>query len=130
MVRTESKQLTFIKDDVSQNTSKEEVGVLNQFDKAKLQLNKYKEASLQYNQSKYDLDYKEAELLITTNWGDALPEHKRPTVGDKEAWIKLQVNVEKRELAELRIKRDYLKELFELEKEKYLKEDLDTKEEL
>ena len=128
MVRIESKQLTFIKDDVSQNTSKEEVEVLNQFDKAKHQLKQYKELALQYNQLKYEVNYQEASLLITTNWGDALPSHKKPTVGDKTAWITMQLKDKKRELVELRIERDYLEEIYKLEKEKYLKENSDTKE--
>lgn len=130
MVRTESKQLTFTQDDVSQNTSKEEVEVLNQFDKAKLRLKQYKEIALQYNQFKYEVDYQEASLLITTNWGEALPSNKKPTVGDKTAWITMQLKDKKRELVELRIERDYLEEIYKLEKEKYLKESLDTKEEL
>ena len=129
MVRVETNQLTFTQDDVSLKPQEDTVEVTNQFDKAKLQLEKYHEIALQYTQLKNESEYKEAELLILTNWGDALPDHKRPTVGDKEAWIKLQMKEEKQEIGKLGVEKAYLKELYELEKEKYLKEDLDTKEE-
>ena len=88
---------------------------------AKAQLKKWYRIDLKYNRLKNKVDHKEAELLILTNWAEVLPDHKRPTVGDKEAWIKLQLKEEKQEIGKLRVERTYLEELYRLEKEKYLK---------
>ena len=40
-----------------------------------------------YLECKSHLEYKKASLTIHTDWSQALPETKRPTVNDKEAYV-------------------------------------------
>ena len=89
---------------------------VNQYDKTLKALVLYNEANKRYVECKTALEYKKATLQTKTDWGVALPEHKRPTVGDKEAYI-LEVCYEDIcKVAKLRAEREFQKELYEVEK--------------
>lgn len=95
---------------------------LTQYEKTKLALEKWKKTSDLYNERKALADYKKSSLLIRTNWKEALPEHSRPSVDDKKAYVREETYDDRKSLAVLWTEKEFLKELYELEKIRYEKE--------
>ena len=85
-------------------------------------LTDYISAYDKYLECKSHLEYKKASLIIHTDWSNALPNHNRPTVNDKESYVTETVYVLQGKVNEAYLrKRDYEErykiELLELEAE-------------
>lgn len=66
-----------------------------------------------YKEKKLELDLVKANMNLNTNWEEVL--HKaKPTVSEKESFIKLQTADLQREVNELKVKRDYCRKVFEI----------------
>ena len=66
-----------------------------------------------YKEKKVELDLAKADMNLNTDWEKALQKDK-PTVNEKESYIKLQTADLQREVNELKIKRDYCRRVFEI----------------
>ena len=67
----------------------------------------------EYKEKKVELDLAKADMNLNTDWEKALKKAK-PTVNEKESYIKLQTADLQREVNELKIKRDYCRRVFEI----------------
>ena len=67
----------------------------------------------EYKDKKLELDLAKADMSLNTNWEEALQKAK-PTVAEKESYVKLQTGDLKREVDELKVKRDYCRRVFEI----------------
>ena len=93
-----------------------------QYNEVKKTLNEFIEAYQKYLYCKDHIDHKKATLLIQTDWSVALPEHSRPTVGDKEAYINDVTYNERVKSRELYLDKLLKEELYKLELLRYEKE--------
>lgn len=66
-----------------------------------------------YKEKKVELDLAKADMNLNTDWEKALQKAK-PTVAEKESYVKLQTADLQREVNELKIKRDYCRRVFEI----------------
>ena len=93
-----------------------------QYDAVKKALCDLVSATMEYLECKDHMEYKKASLLIHTDWGEALPLTNRPTVGDKEAYIKEITYDKQKNLRALYVDKLYKEELYKIELLRYEKE--------
>ena len=93
-----------------------------QYDAVKKALCDLVSATMEYLECKDHMEYKKASLLIHTDWNEALPLHKRPTVGDKEAYIKEVTYDKQKHLRALMVEKMMKEELYKIELLRYEKE--------
>ena len=67
-----------------------------------------------YIECKDELECTKAHLLTHSNWEECLPAHNRPTVGDKEAYIKETVYDDTKKLGSLRVEKMYREEIYKI----------------
>ncbi len=67
----------------------------------------------EYKDKKLELDLAKANMNVSTNWEEALQKAK-PTVSEKDSYIKIQTAELQREVNELKIKRDYCRRVYEI----------------
>ena len=75
----------------------------------------YISAYTKYLECKEYLERKQASLKIHTDWSNALPNHNRPTVGDKEAYIADVVYELKGKVNEAYLRKKEYEELYKIE---------------
>ena len=110
----DTQQVTFKVDPNTQTTF--------QYDVVKKALCDLVSATMEYLECKDHMEYKKATYLIHTDWKEALPLHSRPTVGDKEAYIKEVTYDKQKHLRALYVDKMMKEELYKLELLRYEKE--------
>ena len=93
-----------------------------QYNIVKEALSELVSTTMEYLECKDHMEYKKASLLIHTDWNEALPLHKRPTVGDKEAYIKEVTYDKQKHLRALMVEKMMKEELYKIELLRYEKE--------
>ena len=71
------------------------------------------DSKVKYKDSKISLDIRKAKLNLDTNWEEVLGKSK-PTVAEKESWIKIETEGQARNVADLKVSRDYCRRVFEI----------------
>ena len=110
----DTEQVTFKVDQDAQTTF--------QYDATKKALCDLVSATMEYLECKDHMEYKKASLLIHTDWSEALPLHKKPTVGDKDAYIKEVTYDKQKHLRALMVEKMMKEELYKIELLRYEKE--------
>ena len=67
----------------------------------------------EYKEEKLKLDLLKAEYNLNNDW-EMLLGKKKPTVAEKEAFIKKGTEEQQRKVNELKVKRDYCRRVFEI----------------
>ena len=67
----------------------------------------------QYCEAKRGLEVLKAELILNTDWNEALGKPK-PTVQEKEAFITLQTQKEQCKIDSLKLRKDYLYRMYKV----------------
>ena len=94
-----------------------------QYDVVKKALCDLVSATMEYLECKDHMEYKKASLLIHTDWSEALPLlDKKPTVGDKEAYINEVTYDKKKHLRALLVDKMYKEEIYKIDLLRYEKE--------
>lgn len=88
----------------------------SQKERVMVALNEYYDLLKQYKILEYKKKDKEATLRIYTDWKTALPEISRLTNDDKAAYIRTVMKDCYHDLMELRLQKNYLKEIYEIER--------------
>ena len=68
---------------------------------------------MEYKEAKLELDLLKARYQLHNEWEKLLGK-KKPTVSEKEAYIKVETEELQRRVNELKIKRDYCRKVFEI----------------
>ena len=69
----------------------------------------------EYKDAKLELDLLKAQYQLLNDWETVLGK-KKPTVSEKEAYIKVETEQLQRKVDELKIKRDYCRNVLEIHK--------------
>lgn len=67
----------------------------------------------EYKEAKLELDLLKAKYQLHNDWEKLLGK-KKPTVSEKEAYIKVETEELQRQVNELKVKRDYCRKVFEI----------------
>lgn len=97
-------------------SAKEKKVPITQYQKTLLALDNYSKAKKEYYTLYYKKEKKEASIKTQADWKAIFPDISRPTIEDKKAHITMVMMDCYLELMDLRIERDYLKEIYEIEK--------------
>lgn len=68
---------------------------------------------MEYKNAKQELEILKAKYILLNDWENLIGK-KKPTVQEKDSYIKVQLEEKEREVNELRIKRDYCRRIFEI----------------
>ena len=68
---------------------------------------------VEYKNAKQELEILKAKYILLNDWENLIGK-KKPTVQEKDSYIKVQLEEKEREVNELRIKRDYCRRIFEI----------------
>lgn len=67
----------------------------------------------EYRTAKQDYELLKAQYILCNNWEKILGK-KKPTVAEKEAYIELETEVQRRRVNELRLEVEYCKRIYEI----------------
>lgn len=67
----------------------------------------------EYKEAKLELDLLKARYQLHNDWEKLLGK-KKPTVSEKEAYVKVETEELQRQVNELKVKRDYCRRVFEI----------------
>ena len=67
----------------------------------------------EYKEKKLELDLLKAKYVLLNDWESILGK-KKPTVAEKESYIKIETEELQREVNELKVKRDYCRKILEI----------------
>lgn len=68
---------------------------------------------MEYRNAKLELEVLKAQYIMQNDWEKIIGKN-RPTVQEKEAYIKIQLEERERRVNELKVKRDYCRRIFEI----------------
>ena len=67
----------------------------------------------EYMNAKRDLEIQKAKYNLENNWEEILGK-SRPTVAEKESWIAVETDSQRRFVDDLKIQRDYCRRMYEI----------------
>lgn len=75
----------------------------------------------EYQEEKQNLELLKAQYVLKNDWENILGK-KKPTVAEKESYIKIETEEQERKVNELKVLRDYCRRIFEINMEFYKKQ--------
>lgn len=67
----------------------------------------------EYKDAKQELDLLKAKYTLLNDWENILGK-KKPTVSEKESYIKIETEEQERKVNELKVRRDYCRKVYEI----------------